>query len=55
MLTTAEWFDVIGDLAQKRVLLYLNGTEWYDVHPLLREPLAKQLARQSAAAPPVTG
>lgn len=55
MLTTAAWFDVIGDLAQKRVLLYLNGTEWYDVHPLLREPLAKQLARYTAsAAAPVT-
>jgi hypothetical protein len=51
MLTTAAWFEVIGDLAQKRVLLYLNGTEWYDVHPLLREPLAKQLARQAASAP----
>ena len=56
MPDTAAWFAVIGDLAQKRVLLYLNGTEWYDVHPLLREPLDKQLARQSAAVPPpVTG
>lgn len=56
MPDTAAWFAVIGDLAQKRVLLYLNGTEWYDVHPLLREPLAKQLARQAASAPPpVTG
>ena len=50
MSTTAAWFDVIGDLAQKRVLLYLNGTEWYDVHPLLRAPLAAQLARYATSA-----
>lgn len=33
----SEWSNVIGDLAQKRVLLYLNGAEWYGVHPLLRQ------------------
>jgi hypothetical protein len=32
----ADWAQVISDLAQKRVLLYLNGAEWYGVHPLLR-------------------
>lgn len=54
MPTMAAWFDLIGDLAQKRVLLYLNDTEWYDVHPLLRQPLEQQLARQIAlASPPV--
>ena len=42
LATAADWQLVISDLAQKRVLLYLNGTEWYDVHPLLREPLAAQ-------------
>jgi len=44
LATAADWKLVISDLAQKRVLLYLNGTEWYDVHPLLRGPLAAQLA-----------
>lgn len=33
----SEWQNVISDLAQKRLLLYLNGTEWYGVHPLLRD------------------
>lgn len=42
LATAADWQLVISDLAQKRVLLYLNGTEWYDVHPLLRAPLAAQ-------------
>lgn len=46
MADMSGWFDVIGDLAQKRVLLYLNGKEWCDVHPLLREPLKQQLARR---------
>ena len=32
----ADWPHVISDLAQKRILLYLNGAEWYGVHPLLR-------------------
>ena len=32
----ADWPHVISDLAQKRILLYLNGSEWYGVHPLLR-------------------
>lgn len=42
LATAADWQLVISDLAQKRVLLYLNGTEWYDVHPLLRDPLKAQ-------------
>ncbi len=36
----SEWSNVIGDLAQKRVLLYLNGAEWYGVHPLLRSSVS---------------
>lgn len=36
----SEWSDVISDLAQKRVLLYLNCTEWYGVHPLLRNSVS---------------
>lgn len=47
--TAADWKLVISDLAQKRVLLYLDGTEWYDVHPLLRDPLAAQTPRVVAA------
>jgi hypothetical protein len=50
LATAADWQWVISDLAQKRVLLYLNGTEWYDVHPLLREPLAAQAANVIASA-----
>ncbi len=42
LATAADWQLVISDLAQKRVLFYLNGTEWYDVHPLLRGPLEAQ-------------
>ena len=30
-----DWNQIIADLAQKRILMYLNGTEWYGVHPLL--------------------
>ncbi len=37
--TASDWQHVISDLAQKRLLLYLNGTEWYGVHPLLRDYL----------------
>lgn len=38
MLASADdWPSVMSDLAAKRVLLYLNGVEWYDVHPLLRD------------------
>lgn len=32
----ADWSSVMGDLAQKRVLQYKNGEDWYGVHPLLR-------------------
>lgn len=28
---------LVRDLETKRVLMYLNGDEWYDVHPLLRK------------------
>ena len=31
-----DWALVISDLNQKRVLMYLNGAEWYGVHPMLR-------------------
>ena len=40
--STDQWFELMGDLAQKRVLLYLNGQEWYDVHPLLRDAVLRQ-------------
>ena len=34
-----DWPLIISDLTQKRVLLYLNGQEWYGVHPMLRQAL----------------
>lgn len=34
-----EWPVVMSDLAQKRILMYLNGREWFGVHPLLRDVL----------------
>lgn len=34
-----EWPVVMSDLAQKRILMYLNGQEWFGVHPLLRDVL----------------
>jgi hypothetical protein len=40
--TPADWPKVMSDLAAKRILLYLNGTEWYDVHPLLRDEVSAQ-------------
>lgn len=43
----SNWPLVISDLTQKRILLYLNGTEWYGVHPMLRSALEKP----SSAAP----
>ncbi|WP_411882240.1 hypothetical protein [Polaromonas sp. YR568] len=36
----SDWAHVISDLAQKRILLYLNGSEWYGVHPLLRDSVS---------------
>ena len=36
----ADWPHVISDLAQKRILLYLNGSEWYRVHPLLGDSVS---------------
>lgn len=35
----SKWPVVMSDLAQKRILMYLNGQEWYGVHPLLRDVL----------------
>jgi len=46
-----DWFGVMSDLAEKRVLLYRNGNDWYDVHPLLRDALDKQAPAAGAAAP----
>ena len=40
--TSADWTRAMSDLAAKRILLYLNGTEWYDVHPLLRSVPAEE-------------
>lgn len=33
----ADLDALVRDLETKRVLMYLNGDEWYDVHPLLRD------------------
>jgi hypothetical protein len=46
--TEEDWFGVMSDLAEKRVLLYRNGTDWYDVHPLLRDAVRAAVV---AAAP----
>ena len=43
----SDWPLIISDLTQKRVLLYLNGQEWYGVHPMLR------LAIEPSAIAPV--
>jgi hypothetical protein len=40
--TEDDWFGVMSDLAEKRVLLYRNGNDWYDVHPLLRDAVDRQ-------------
>ena len=56
-----DWFAVMGDLAQKRLLLYRNGADGYDVHPLLRAAVdaaakaaaAAATAAKATAAPPV--
>lgn len=39
-----QWSVVMSDLAQKRLLMYLNGQEWYGVHPLLRDVLQPDTA-----------
>ena len=48
--TKNEWFVVMGDLAQKRMLLYRNGEVWYDVHPLLRDAVAAAAAKATEQA-----
>ena len=48
--TENEWFVVMGDLAQKRMLLYRNGEVWYDVHPLLRDAVAAAAAKATEQA-----
>jgi hypothetical protein len=30
---------LVHDLETKRVLMYRNGSDWFDVHPLLRSLL----------------
>ena len=50
--TTDQWFELMGDLTQKRVLLYLNGQEWYDVHPLLRDAVLLQHPSGARVIPP---
>jgi hypothetical protein len=44
-----DWAPLIGDLAQKRVLMYLNGSEWFGVHPLLRDAVRKRTAPPAGA------
>lgn len=39
-----QWPVVMSDLAQKRILMYLNGQEWFGVHPLLRDVLKPDAA-----------
>lgn len=34
-----DWPRIMADLAQKRILQYRNGQEWYGVHPLLQSAL----------------
>lgn len=36
-----DWGVVMADLIAKRVLVYKNGEEWFDVHPLIRDHLAE--------------
>ncbi len=40
----SHWPVIMADLAQKRILMYLNGQEWYGVHPLLRDVLKPDTA-----------
>lgn len=49
IVTDDDWFDVMGDLAEKRLLLYRNGTDWYGVHPLLRDALGGRSSGATAA------
>jgi hypothetical protein len=44
-----DWAPLIGDLAQKRVLMYLNGSEWFGVHPLLRDAVRRHIASPAGA------
>ena len=44
-----DWPLIISDLTQKRVLLYLNGQEWYGVHPMLRQAIAVSTLAPAAA------
>lgn len=41
----SNWASVMSDLTQKRVLMYLNGTEWYGVHPMLRSAIETSAAQ----------
>jgi len=41
-----QWPVVMSDLAQKRILMYLNGQEWFGVHPLLRDVLKSDASGQ---------
>lgn len=49
--TEDDWFGVMSDLAEKRVLLYRNGNDWYDVHPLLRDAVDKHAPAAGGATP----
>jgi len=41
LVDESDWPLIISDLTQKRVLLYLNGQEWYGVHPMLRQAIER--------------
>lgn len=41
---------LVHDLETKRVLMYINGEEWYDVHPLLREQVDAPAPRSEMPA-----
>ena len=40
---------LVHDLETKRVLMYRNGEDWYDVHPLLRDQVDPPPAGAPAA------
>lgn len=46
----ADMDALVHDLETKRVLMYRNGEDWYDVHPLLREQVDRERRGSAAGA-----
>ena len=46
----ADMDALVHDLETKRVLMYRNGEDWYDVHPLLREQVERERPGSAAGA-----